>query len=146
MTMWHHSSLAVSDLDKAMDFYCRAFGFELVFAERNMADQIARMVGLAGLACDIAQLRVPRSDHVLELIAFRTPGAPPADMGDKPVIPGAAHVAFYVDDLKATMARVEALGAVRVGEITQFSEGRSVYYREPTGSFFEIEQSNGETA
>ena len=33
-----------------------------------------------------------------------------------------------------------ALGAVRVGKVTQFSKGRSVYYREPAGSFFEIER------
>jgi predicted enzyme related to lactoylglutathione lyase len=143
--MWHHSSLAVSDLDTAMDFYRQAFGFELLFAERNMSDQIESIAGIAGLTCDIAQLRVPQSAHVLELIAFRTPDPQPAGLGDKPVAPGAAHVAFYVDDLEATIRRVEALGAVRVGRVTRFSEGRSVYYREPAGSFFEIEQPNEET-
>ena len=138
--MWHHSSLAVGDLDMAMDFSRQAFGFDLVFRETDMTDQIASMVGVAGLTCDIAQLRNPQSDHVLELIAFRRPDPQPGAFGEKPIVPGAAHIAFYVDDLEATMRRVEALGAVRVGKVTQFSKGRSVYYREPAGSFFEIER------
>lgn len=127
-----------------MEFYCQAFGFEVRFSEQGMSDQIASMLGSADVTCDIAQLSDPRSDHILELIAFRTPRQTTAEMGDKPIVPGMAHVAFYVEDLDATMRRVEALGAVRVGEVTQFSDGRSVYYREPAGSFFEIEQAEGE--
>lgn len=142
--MWHHSSLAVGDLDRAVDFYRRAFGFELLFAEKGMSDQIESMVGTSGLTCDIAQLRHARSDHLLELIAFRPPGPQPAELADKPVVPGAAHVAFFVDDLAAAMRRVEDLGAVRLGKVTRFSDGRSIYYREPAGSFFEIEQRDGD--
>ena len=134
--VWHHTSLAVSDLDRAIDFYRRAFAYELLFEERGMAGQIARMTGIAGLTCDLAQLRSPISGHVLELIAFK--GAAAGD--PRPLRPGAAHIAFYVDDLEAALSTVERLGAERLGEITQFDEGRSVYCREPAGSFFELEQ------
>jgi catechol 2,3-dioxygenase-like lactoylglutathione lyase family enzyme len=134
--VWHHTSLAVSDLDRAIEFYRRAFGYDLLFAERGMADQIARMTGIPGQTCDLAQLRAPVSSHVLELIAFR--GAAAGE--PKPLRPGAAHICFHVDDLEAALARVEGLGAVRLGEITRFDEGRSVYCREPAGSFFELEQ------
>jgi catechol 2,3-dioxygenase-like lactoylglutathione lyase family enzyme len=137
--VWHHTSLAVSDLERAVDFYRRAFGYEVLYQERGMAEQIARMTGMPGLTCDLAQLRSPVSGHVLELIAFKGAGS-----GDpQPLRPGAAHVAFYVDDLEAALAKVERLGAVRLGEITQFDEGRSVYCREPAGSFFELEQLKG---
>jgi len=52
--VWHHTSLAVTSLDSAVDFYRRAFGYELLFVERGMAEQIADMTGIAGLVCDLA--------------------------------------------------------------------------------------------
>ena len=138
---WHHTSLAVRDLDVATAFYRDAFGYELLFRERGMSRQIASMTGIDGLTCDLAQLRSARSDHLLELIAFHPPppGAAPQPEG-APLRPGAAHVAFAVEDLDAALASVEALGAARLGRITEFSEGRSVYCREPAGSFFEMEE------
>ena len=138
---WHHTSLAVRDLDVATAFYRDAFGCELLFRERGMSRQIASMTGIDGLTCDLAQLRCARSEQVLELIAFRPP--PPAGAlppQSAPLRPGAAHVAFAVEDLDAALASVEALGAARLGRITEFSEGRSVYCREPAGSFFEMEE------
>ena len=136
VTAWHHTSLAVADLDRAIAFYAAAFGYRIAFLERGMEGQIRAMTGEPGLTCDIAQLQAPASGHVLELIAFhgRAPGP------EKPLAPGMAHVAFYVDDLETALAEVERLGAVRLGAITQFSDGRSVYCREPAGSFFEMEE------
>lgn len=136
--VWHHTSLAVTDLDMAIAFYRAAFDCQIIFEERGMAGQIAAMTGIAGLTCDLAQLRMPVSDHVLELIAFRGPQVPAADA--RPLRPAAAHIAFYVDDVDAAVAKVESLGAVRLGAITRFDEGRSVYCRAPGGSFFELEE------
>ena len=105
-----------------------------------MSDQIADMAGIEGLTCDLAQLRSALGDHVLELIAFRPPerGTPPPE--GAPLRPGAAHIAFAVEDIEAALDAVEALGAARVGRIAEFDEGRSVYCREPAGSFFEMEE------
>ena len=136
---WHHSSLAVRNLDDAIRFYSAAFGFELAFREDGMTEQIASIAGEPALTCDIVQLRHPASDHVLELIAFRSGRDRPVPLG-KPFASGAGHVAFVIDDLDAMMTKVEALGAERLGEVTLFEEGRCVYYREPAGSFFELEE------
>ena len=101
-----------------------------------MSGQIRRMTGLPFLTCDIAQLRHGATGHVLELIHFHGDS-----QGDPhPLRPGSGHVAFYVDDLTAMLATVEAMGASRLGEITVFSAGRAVYCREPSGSFFEMEE------
>ena len=67
---------------------------------------------------------------MLALIAFRRPGRDVPPLDGAPLRPGAAHVAFAV----------EALGAARVGGVTEFDEGRSIYCREPSGSFFEMEE------
>lgn len=127
-----HTSLAVDDLDRAVDFYRAAFGCEVAFEDYGMADLIERVAGVSGLECDLAQLRLPHSQHLLELIAFRNPqvqrgGGPPS-----------GHVAFLVADLDRALAEVERLGARRLGEVTVFPEGRSVYCREPSGSVFEL--------
>ena len=80
-TSWHHTSLAVGDLDAGIAFYRDTFGYEVAFQEKGMSDRIARMTGIEGLTCDLAQLRSIYGEHVLALIAFRRPGrdVPPLD-------------------------------------------------------------------
>ncbi|MEQ8965470.1 MAG: VOC family protein [Azospirillaceae bacterium] len=134
-TRWAHASLAVTDIDVSGDFYRRAFGFETVFEERGMAREIAETVGIAGVTCDLVQLRHPASGVVFELIAFRGAG------GEKvPPGPPRGHIALVVADLAAAEAELLRLGAERVGEIVAFDEGPAAYYREPGGSVVELEQ------
>ena len=138
VTGWAHSSLAVSELDEAARFFCDALGFEVVFREDDMADQIASMTGLPSLSCRLAQLRHPVSSHVLELIAFTVPAdAPAAD--PRPIRPGSSHVAFRVADLAAAIALVERHGATLLGPVTGFDDGPAVYARVPGGAFIELE-------
>jgi len=135
---WDHTSLAVADLDRALAFYQAAFGYEILFVERAMGAQIERIVGLPGLHCDLAQLRSPISGHTLELIAFS--GVPVGGEEHGPTRVGAAHLAFMVHDLDDAVEDVRALGATLLGEATDFEDGRSVYGREPSGTFFELHQ------
>jgi catechol 2,3-dioxygenase-like lactoylglutathione lyase family enzyme len=133
---WEHSSLAVLDLDRSVAFYECALGYEVVFTEREMTSMIEQIAGIPGLRCDLAQLRRPGSDHILELIAFRHPGADVASG-----LPPAGHVAFRVASFDRALAAVEELGATRLGEVTEFPDGRSVYCREPGGSIFELSEA-----
>src|SRR2546421_10210545 len=119
---WHHTSLAVSDLEQAVAFYQAAFGYEILFQDHGMTDLIQRIVGLAGLRCDLAQLRSPISGHTLELVAFHNVPAGHEDHG--PTRVGAAHVAFEVENLDRALDTVRALGAELIGEITLLPEGR----------------------
>jgi len=137
---WHHTSLAVADIDQAVAFYRAAFGYEVLFLDRNMTDLIRRIVGLAGLRCDLAQLRSPISGHVLELIAFHDVPAGQEEHG--PTRAGSSHLAFKVRDFDAALREVQRLGARLIGEVTVFPppEGRCVYCREPSGTVFELEE------
>jgi catechol 2,3-dioxygenase-like lactoylglutathione lyase family enzyme len=132
---WEHTSLSVSDLGQAIAFYRDAFGFEVVFEEGGMDAQIESIVGIAGLRCDLAQLRRPGTRHVLELIAFRSPSDAPA-----PTRPGEGHVAFVAEDFDGALERLLWLGASQLGSVTAFAEGRSVYLREPSGSIVELSE------
>jgi predicted enzyme related to lactoylglutathione lyase len=134
---WQHSSLTVGDLDRAIAFYQAAFGYELLFRDHH-AEKIARLAGLPGLRCDLAQLRSPISGHVLEFILFHDVLAGREDHA--PVRPGGSHLAFQVRDLDRALEEVRRHGAELIGEITLFEESRCVYCREPSGTFFELEE------
>ena len=144
MTKWHHTSLAVSNVDEAIAFFSAAFGFETILDERNVIQTISRMAGLPGLSCHLVQLRSPEIDQVLELIEFCHAEKTFPTIHDRPVGVGAAHICFHVDDLYATLSRIEAVGAKKVGEITEFDEGFSVYCWVPGGAYIEVEQMNME--
>lgn len=133
-----HASLAVADVDRAIAFYGAAFGAEPLLVDHGMTDLIGRTVGVAGVGADLAQLRLPGTDQLIELIAFR--GVPAGREDDAPTRVGHGHVCFEVDDLDAALAHVERLGAARVGEVVRFPEGRAAYVREPAGSVFELEE------
>lgn len=135
---WHHTSLAVSDIDTGAAFFVAALGFSPEFEVRGMADQIARLTAADGLTCDLVQLVHPASGQRLELIAFHPPGG--ARAGDPlPLRPGAAHAAFIVPDLVSARAAIEAHGAEVLGEIVGFDEGPALYARVPGGAFIELE-------
>jgi len=138
---WHHSSLVVNDLNIGIEFYCDAFGYTVQFREHSMTSQIAQITGITGLVCDLAQLHAPYSSHILELIHFHQTEHVARNEIPAPIYPGMAHVAFFVDNLESHMKRVESLGARRLGKVTEFEDGNSVYFQEPAGSFFEMEGS-----
>src|SRR3712207_2447656 len=88
---WHHTSLAVTDIDLAIAFHRAAFGLDVVFEERGMSAQIASIAGVPGLVCDLVQMRYERADQVLEFIAFRPREGQGFDPEPVPVRPGSAH-------------------------------------------------------
>lgn len=138
---WDHTSLAVDDLDLSLQFYRQTFGYAPAFEERGMAKEIRSMMGLTRLTCDLAQLSHPLSGQRLELIAFHGHDAPPQS---HPLAAGAGHIGFVVENLDEALAAVVTNGAVPIGTITDFPEGRSTYCREPGGSFFELSEMNEE--
>jgi catechol 2,3-dioxygenase-like lactoylglutathione lyase family enzyme len=107
-----------------------------------MAEGPEAITGIPGLRCDLAQLRSPISDHILELIRWHGHVDVQVAEPETPLKPGQAHVAFLVDNLDAALAKVESLGAKRLGGLFVLPGYRSVYVREPSGSFIELEETN----
>lgn len=144
MATLDHASLAVSDIDQGIGFFAKLLGSEVRFVERGMTGQIASMLGRPEASCDLVQLSLPGTAVRLELIAFAAAGG--GEAAEAPVAPGMGHVAVRVDDFDACLARAEALGATRLGVVTRFEDGRSVYLRTPFGAFVEIEEALSESA
>jgi catechol-2,3-dioxygenase len=119
VTRLNHAVLFVRDLHRAIDFYRRAFGFEV----------ISEMPGKA------AFLRANGSanHHDLGLFASSSPTRPPLGT------PGLYHLAWEVptiDDLaeaRATLAEFSAL----IGE-SDHGATKSLYGKDPDGNEFEI--------
>ena len=134
----HHFSLAVNDIEKGIFFYKNAFGYKLTFQENNMKNQIQSITGINKITCNIAQMKNDKDSNIIELIEFKN-----YDNGSKinqPIYPGTAHVCFIVDNLLTMLEKIYSLGAIKLGEITKFESGISVYCKEPAGSFFEMEE------
>jgi methylmalonyl-CoA/ethylmalonyl-CoA epimerase len=93
----HHLGLAVSDLDEAVATYARLFGARLEHRD-TVADQ----------GVEAASLRV--GDSRIELLSPLGEETPVGKFLTKRG-PGMHHVAYEVDDIRATLADLEAAGA-----------------------------------
>lgn len=139
---WHHTGIAVADIDEVLDLYAATLGFQPVFEARGMTDLISRMTGIPGLTADLVQCRSPVSGQVLEFIRF---GNVPDDLDDRlPLRPGRAHTAYLTDDIEAAVAATLRAGGTMLGEITEFSEGRAVYCADRNGTVIEWEEATQE--
>lgn len=139
---WHHTGIAVANVDEVLDFYSSTLGFEPVFEARGMTDLISQMTGIPGLTADLVQCVSPMSGQVLEFIEFKNV---PDDLDDRyPLRPGRAHTAYLTHDLDLAVEETVKAGGVILGEITEFAEGRAVYCADRNGTVIEWEESASE--
>jgi catechol 2,3-dioxygenase-like lactoylglutathione lyase family enzyme len=130
--------LRVRDLARSVRFYTEAFG--LVLTDPGELERVPPNTAWAIL------LRDPRSGQRLELNYY-----PPGSPYDVPYTPGEAldHVAFRVDNLAETLARLEGLGhpaetmAHYEGPMTTTPNYRMAYVRDPDGIQLELFDAPG---
>jgi catechol-2,3-dioxygenase len=119
ITRLNHAVLFVRDLDRAVDFYRQAFGFEV----------ISEMTGKA------AFLRAQGSANHHDLGLFASPSQTRPPLGT----PGLYHLAWEVptiDDLAEARATLAEFGAL-IGE-SDHGATKSLYGKDPDGNEFEI--------
>ena len=104
----HHTSYTVSNIERSKRFYCDLLGCELLW-EREIVDKYFRdIVAFPDSVVKAAELRIPGSDHVLELFEYVHPRGAKPDMSTNN--PGSSHLAFLVDDLRAAYEELSAKG------------------------------------
>jgi lactoylglutathione lyase len=114
-----HTRMRVSDLDQTIQFYVNVLGLEVL--ERKTSPR----------GSQLAFLRVPNSDELIELTSF-----PPS--GPVKVQEDLVHLAFQVDSLDETMASLTAKGVKVTDGPTQTSSGsRFIFIDAPDG--YEVE-------
>jgi catechol 2,3-dioxygenase-like lactoylglutathione lyase family enzyme len=126
-------SIVVDDLKAAIAFFT-TLGLELEGEMTVEGESVDRLVGLDGVCTDIAMMRTPDGHGRVELTKFHSP-PPTAAQPNPPVNAlGMGRIMFAVDDIEDVLARVQAVGAERVGEVVQYEDQyRLCYIRGPEG-------------
>ena len=133
-----HVGIVVDDLAAATAFFAE-LGLELQGEGSAEGDWVDRVVGLEGVRTDFAMMQTSDGHGRLELVKFHTPPA----QGDEQHAPantrGIRHIAFVVDDIDATVARLRARGGELVGEVERYRDiFRLCYVRGPVGIIVEL--------
>jgi catechol 2,3-dioxygenase-like lactoylglutathione lyase family enzyme len=135
-----HVGVIVDDLAGAIEFFTE-LGLEVQGRFSVGGAEVDRIVGLEGVENDAAMMQTPDGHGRLELIQFN---APPSvgDAGDAPAnTRGLRHLCFAVDDIEATLARLQA---ELVGELVDYGNSfRLCYVRGPEGIIVELAEKIG---
>jgi catechol 2,3-dioxygenase-like lactoylglutathione lyase family enzyme len=125
--------IVVDDLKSAIAFFVE-LGLALEGEATVEGQWVDRTVGLNGVRNDIAMLRTPDGHSRLELIKFHTPPATTTEPNAPVNRLGIRRIMFAVEDIEDVLARLRALGAELIGEVTQYEdEYRLCYLRGPEG-------------
>jgi catechol 2,3-dioxygenase-like lactoylglutathione lyase family enzyme len=135
-----HIGIVVDDLEGAKAFFV-ALGLE-VEGEMSVEGRLVdRINGLEGVTADIVILRVggPDASSKLELAKYRSPSYEGDDEPAPANAPGIRHILFAVDDVEASLARLQAHGGELVGELVNYENSYWLcYVRGPAGIIVEL--------
>ena len=138
-----HVGVIVDDLAGAIEFFVE-LGLEVQGRFSVDGPSVDRIVGLEGVRNDAAMMQTPDGHGRLELIQFN---APPSvgDDGNAPAnTRGLRHLAFAVDDIEDTLARLQARGSELVGELVNYGDSYWLcYVRGPEGIIVELAEKIG---
>ena len=121
MTMTASIGIDVPSLAEGVAFYCGAFGFS------KKSEPVPGVAVLHGLNVELCLLEKP---------AGSTPSPDTADRRKFERHWTPVHLDFHVDDLHATLARVEALGARREQVFENPEHGSAAFCSDPFGHGF----------
>jgi catechol 2,3-dioxygenase-like lactoylglutathione lyase family enzyme len=150
LTRLHHTGLTVADLDRALAFYRDLLGFEVVLEQEKEGGYLGAIVGRPDAHVRMAHVKLPESDHRLELFQYlRPPGVTPPERLEPWQI-GPTHVCLIVGDLAALHERLQAAGVdsflsppVDV-DTGANAGGKALYLRDPDGTLLELFQPPAE--
>ncbi|MGB2711655.1 MAG: VOC family protein [Conexibacter sp.] len=107
-----HTGFQVADLERSLAFYRDLLGLEVIWRRVVTDDYIATLVGYPGLELHQALLRIPGTEHCLELLDYRNVERTPID--PRTANPGTAHICFVVERLAELYVRLLDAGVTFV--------------------------------
>jgi lactoylglutathione lyase len=99
-----HTGFQVADLDRSLTFYRDLLGLEEVWRREVSEAYIGTIVGYPGVTIHQALLRIPGTDHHLELLDYRGVERTPVDT--RTANPGTAHICLIVENVADLYARL----------------------------------------
>jgi catechol 2,3-dioxygenase-like lactoylglutathione lyase family enzyme len=115
ITRFDHASFTVADIDRTVAFWRDVMGLDLDDLSPRTQPWLGAVVGRPGATCRIAHM-TGHGCH-MEFIAYDE-GFGGENVFGPATRPGAAHVAFYTDDINGMAERIVAAGGSLMGEIT----------------------------
>jgi catechol 2,3-dioxygenase-like lactoylglutathione lyase family enzyme len=138
VTRMHHMGIAVSDLDRSLEFYADVFGIgpgSYFAVPAEFAEEVARVrADCRGAILDL-------DGATVELLEYANVDKRPYELRNCDV--GASHPCFEVDDIDAMYARLQARGADCYTPPLPIDEGalagyRWLYFEDPDGMVIEL--------
>ena len=140
----HHVSVHCQDLDRMIDFYKQAFGFEIVGEQFSWKDAeiVDTLIDTPKSAARGCMLRA--GTCYMELFQFEAP-APGNAKAKDPQDKGYTHMCIDVTDIEQEYERLKGLG-MTFGAPAPIDMGhvKSVYGRDPEGNVIEIQQTQAD--
>lgn len=145
LDIWH-TSFTVADMDRSIHFYRDLLGLPLRHEQEQCNEYTRKFVGYPDAHLRVAQFDVPngsgrRSGHVIELVQYLAPEGEPVH--PERYQPGAAHLAFQVEDTWGLYRRLSAEGVHFISEPVDITAGinkggATVYLEDPDGNTLEF--------
>ena len=144
-----HTGFTVSSLEDALAFWVGVLGFKLLYTQTfENGPFIEEVVGVPGAALRLAMVEGP--GHMVELLEYSSPDDRTTYKPRSSDV-GSVHLAFYVENIDALVARAASVGWQPVGKIQTVESGerkglRLIYVRAPDGITVEFLQRPDEAA
>jgi catechol 2,3-dioxygenase-like lactoylglutathione lyase family enzyme len=142
-----HINIVVRDLKQMVDFYTRVLGLRETKRVTISGKWIDETVGLTDVLGDVVYLELESGPRI-ELIYYRRPTGVALRGLDQANTAGLRHIAFRVDDIDATVARLRENGTKFFSGIQQVPDTqvtyaggvrkRLIYFHDPEGNLLEL--------
>jgi catechol 2,3-dioxygenase-like lactoylglutathione lyase family enzyme len=138
-----HTGFTVSSLEDSLKFWVDVMGFKHLYTWTfETGPFIEEVVGVPGAAMRLAMVEGP--GHKIELLEYTSPAG---RLTYKPRSSdvGSVHLAFYVENIDALLARIASFGWRPVGKVQTVESGerkglRLIYVKGPDGITIEFLQ------
>jgi catechol 2,3-dioxygenase-like lactoylglutathione lyase family enzyme len=139
--VWH-TGFVVKDIQRAIEFYRDGMGLHLVDLRDVQGEGISHLVGYKNARLLEAFFSLKPNgtmdDVQVILIEYASPRTD-KQMSSERNHTGAAHLAFYVDDVDAAYQRLLAHGAKKLNPPVDVRPGHKVVYlQDPDGNWLEL--------
>ena len=133
-----HIGVIVDDLPAAKAFFLD-LGLELEGEGDVEGEWVDRIIGLPDVRAAMVMLRAPKGRAGIELIKFHRPSGEQETQQPAANTRGIRHIAFVVENVEATVAKLQTRGAALVGEIRTYEDVYKLcYVRGPEGIILEL--------
>lgn len=136
-----HSGFIVRDIEKAIDFYTNVLGFQLETRTERHGAFIDQVLGFTGAHIKGAFVTLGEG-HQLELIQYLSPESKEIRINRNDL--GAAHIAFYVEDIDKFYNDKSAQGLSPINQPAEHRDDNGtlirkvMYAQDPDGNWLEF--------